>query len=120
MIIIVACGTPRHDQRTLARRMDRRKQFREALDSAHTRTSPNKILIFSAKYGLLGLNDVVEPYTVRLGEEGSVTAEIVSEQARHLSLLPQQEVVEIIGSAKVVSFLSHIFDLEEPGLPEAR
>ena len=114
MIIIVAAGSPRHEERAAARRMDRSRQFSDALAYAHTRTSANRILIFSAKYGLLGLNDVVEPATLRLGEAGSVTTEIIAAQAQQLLFLPQQEAVEVVGSAKVRSFLANIFNISAP------
>jgi hypothetical protein len=50
----------------------------------------NQILILSAKYGLLRLTDWIEPYNLKMGEKGCVTAEAVRQQALDMGLLDEQ------------------------------
>lgn len=57
----------------------------------------DKVLILSAKYGLLELDDPIEPYELRMGTLGCVTSVKVYEQARDKSLLEVQTVVALGG-----------------------
>jgi hypothetical protein len=44
-------------------------------------TEAATILVLSAKYGLVGIDEVIEPYDVKMGDRGSVTAGQVAAQA---------------------------------------
>jgi hypothetical protein len=59
------------------------------------------ILILSAKYGLLGLDDRVEPYNLRMGQPGCVTAAVVAEQARKRKVLHEPDVFALGGEEYV-------------------
>lgn len=55
--------------------------YRACLYYALSLVGREQIFILSAKYGLLALRDVVEPYDLKMGQKGSVTAQQISEQA---------------------------------------
>jgi hypothetical protein len=55
-------------------------------------------LILSAKYGLVTLDRVIEPYDLRAGQPGAVTAQIVRAQAGTLGIL-DAEVTVLAGRA---------------------
>jgi hypothetical protein len=59
------------------------------------------ILILSAKHGLLGLDDRVEPYNLRMGQPGCVTAALVHEQARKRKVLHERDVFALGGEEYV-------------------
>lgn len=46
-----------------------------------------RVLILSALYGLLNLHDPIAPYDMRMGDEGSVSAERLRQQAADLGIL---------------------------------
>jgi len=48
---------------------------------AQTFANNEAIFILSAKYGLLANDDMVQPYSLTLGQAGSVTAHYVNQQA---------------------------------------
>ncbi|MGZ2361479.1 hypothetical protein LRE75_33175 [Streptomyces sp. 372A] len=45
------------------------------------------LLIMSALHGLVALDDLIEPYDLRMGDEGAVTTEKLRQQAANLGLL---------------------------------
>jgi hypothetical protein len=47
---------------------------------------PARVLILSARYGLVELSDMLEPYDVKMSDAGSVTADQVAEQASALGI----------------------------------
>lgn len=55
--------------------------FRSAVAAARTIAAEGRILILSAKHGLIALDALVEAYDVRMGDEGSVEADTLAEQA---------------------------------------
>lgn len=67
---------------------------------ALTNTDADRVYILSAKYGLLALQDVIEPYELVMGQPGSVTASIVAQQARDRKL-SATDVIGIGGSKYV-------------------
>jgi hypothetical protein len=53
---------------------------------------PARILILSALHGLIGLDEVTDPYNLKMGDTGSVTAAALADQARRLGIAPGEEV----------------------------
>lgn len=64
---------------------------------ALTNTDTDRVYILSAKYGLLALQDVIEPYELMMGQPGSVAASTVAQQARDRGL-SMADVIGIGGS----------------------
>jgi len=58
-----------------------------------------RVMILSARYGLLDLDDRVDPYEQRLDEPGAITAEFLRAQADELGLLAAGEVTVLAGAA---------------------
>ncbi len=54
---------------------------------ARTLVNPSAVYILSAKYGLLTLDQEIEPYDLRMGDRGCVTVPTVLLQAATLNLL---------------------------------
>lgn len=97
MLVIVPCGQSKRTTRAQAGVMYTGPYHRDCLDYARSIASPQEILILSAKYGLLRLTDWVEPYDLRMGEPGAVTADVVREQARSLGVLEEHPVIALGG-----------------------
>lgn len=57
---------------------------------------PEQIRILSAKYGLLQLTDVIEPYNLKMGQTGSITTVEVKKQASANGLL-SEDVIALGG-----------------------
>jgi len=70
-------------------------------------TTPDKIYILSAKYGLLKMTDVIEPYNTTLGDPGAISVGKVYEQAKELDLLGDDCIA--IGGRKYVGYCKAIW-----------
>ncbi|WKX02032.1 hypothetical protein Q3O43_29605 (plasmid) [Rhodococcus aetherivorans] len=66
---------------------------RLGLRAAAALTGPNATRILSARFGLVPLHYLIEPYNLRLGQPGSITAERLREQAADQGLLEHRNVV---------------------------
>lgn len=66
---------------------------------AYAEALGGRVLVLSALYGLLELGTVVEPYDLRMGRPGCVSASRVRDQAQSLNLLSEPEVVALGGRA---------------------
>jgi hypothetical protein len=96
MIVIIPCGAKKLDHRTRAGSLYVGAYFRACKRAAFVLAPQSQILILSARYGLLGLDDEVEPYDLRMGQAGSVSIEVVRGQAEQRSLL-DAEVIALGG-----------------------
>src|SRR5690606_30344038 len=90
-VIIVSCGGAKIDttQPVPAGEMytgSYHLALRRAAD-ARTRGRADRVLILSAFHGLLTLHDLIAPYDLRMGDEGSVTGERLRQQAADLGIL---------------------------------
>lgn len=68
-----------------------------------------RIVILSAKYGLLRLGDWVDSYDLRMGARGSVTAARVLQDARRLGLLGDGRVVVALGGKDYTDVCRQVF-----------
>lgn len=74
MIVFLSCVKTKQDHRCRADEMYISPLFKLSLRYAQS-LNPRKIFILSAKYGLLELNDIIDPYELTLnhmGERGNV------------------------------------------------
>ena len=86
---IIPCGKAKLDTAAPARDLYVGGMFRLALDTAEKEAALDggRVLILSALHGLLELDQVVEPYDVKMGDAEAVDAARITEQAVALDLL---------------------------------
>ncbi|MFC4604506.1 DUF6884 domain-containing protein [Rhodococcus kronopolitis] len=100
-LVIVRCGAPKAPTAMPAGQLYTGTYSRLALQAATTLTGddPAAIRIISARWGLLSLDRVVEPYDLRLGQPRSITAAKVRAQASKQRLLDRPNVIVLAGRA---------------------
>lgn len=85
---------------------------RRAADAVAARTGA-RVLILSALHGLLELDELVDPYELRMGAPGSVTADELRRQAVELEL-EDADVTILAGSAYAAAALAVWPDADVP------
>jgi|694.fasta_scaffold67143_4 hypothetical protein len=65
-ITLIACSATKLEKPALAKELYQGSLFKKSLEYALKTTNSKDVYIVSAKYGLVGLNDVIEPYNVTL------------------------------------------------------
>jgi hypothetical protein len=83
-VFIIPCSATKLGEAAPARDLYTSVYFRQALAAAESQA--DRVLILSAKHGLLELDEVVAPYELRMGDPGSVGAETLAAQAVALGL----------------------------------
>ncbi|MFI7608492.1 DUF6884 domain-containing protein [Micromonospora sp. NPDC049366] len=91
---VIPCGGEKLDHAAPARDLYRGSMFRHTLENTERCArmdieqlgKPARVLILSGKYGLVELDQVIEPYDLRMGARGSVTAATLAEQAAALGI----------------------------------
>ncbi len=91
---VIPCGGGKLDRAAPARDLYTGQMFRHTLTNAERLAAcdvaegrgPARVLILSALYGLVELGTVLEPYDLKMGKPGSVTAEQLAEQALRLGI----------------------------------
>lgn len=85
---VIPCGAAKLDQPAPAGRLYTGQHFTHALTSVAALADQDRaaglaarILVLSARHGLIGLDEIVAPYDLRLGEPGSVSTSTLTEQA---------------------------------------
>lgn len=113
MMVIVACGAKKLDREARARDLYVGPYFKTCLAYALAIALAKRIFILSAKYGLVGLSDIIEPYNYRLGRPFAVTEFSLTTQAEQLGLLGQK--VTVLGGRKYVGLCRKVWKkLEAP------
>lgn len=98
MLVIIPCGGKKAAHATHAARLYQGSYFKACARYALSIAKPDQIRILSAKHGLLKLDEIIEPYDLRMGMKGCVTADQVREQAKAQNLLDEQDVTIVAGS----------------------
>jgi len=75
---VIPCGGAKLDNLAPARELYTGSMFKDALRTAEL--IGNRVLILSAKHGLVELDDVLDPYDVKMGDTGSISAREVAAQ----------------------------------------
>lgn len=87
---VIPCGAGKLDHPAPARDLYTGSMFRHTLHSALTCASmddqPARVLILSARYGLLELDEVIAPYDLRMDQPGSITPAQLTDQAAALGI----------------------------------
>ncbi|MBG7697038.1 hypothetical protein HCJ76_02710 [Streptomyces sp. MC1] len=88
---------------------------RKAADALH----PDRLLILSARHGLLDLDDVIEPYDTPHGAADAVTSRVLLEQATVRAIVGLDSVVAL-GGARHISLLRSVWPHVHTPLAGAR
>lgn len=96
-LAVVACGAAKLDHAAPARDLYTGQHFRLALAAAEAITP--RVVILSARYGLLPLDAVAEPYEQRIDQPGAITADELRHQAAALDLRGARDVRVLAGAA---------------------
>lgn len=107
-LVIVACGAKKVEQTTNAGRLYTGALFRSSYIWACSAVGRDRILILSAKHGLLHPDDLVDPYDVRLGDPNSISVDGVQVQAIDLGLIDEPEVI-VVGGKDYVRFARRVW-----------
>lgn len=97
-LVLIPCGNRKSPKRQPAYALYQGGYFKICLRYALSITTKDKVFIVSAKHGLLGLYDEVDPYNLLMGQPGSITADKVREQAIARDIVNEPEVVIVAGS----------------------
>lgn len=99
---VIPCGAHKLDHPAAARDLYTGPMFRHTLTAAQANAEHDtqaRILILSAKHGLITLDTVLAPYDLRMDQPGSITAETLAEQALALGIDFGSEVYAFLPAA---------------------
>ena len=92
LVVVVPCGGRKRPHASPAGEMYVGSYHRACRRYAE-RVGADRVLILSARHGLVGLDEVIEPYDLRMGQAGSMTGADVRRQAQELDLLDADAVL---------------------------
>ncbi len=99
-LVVIPCGSRKLDRPAQAADLyigSYHRACRKAADALR----PDRLLILSARYGLLDLDDIVEPYDAPHGTTDAVTAQLILEQAKLRDIVLLDPVVALGGAQHV-------------------
>lgn len=96
-LVVVPCGARKRAHPAAAKDLYISSYQQLCLRAAYALTAPANIRILSGRHGLLELDTVIEPYNMRLGEPGSVTADDIFDQATATGIIDAPDVVALAG-----------------------
>lgn len=79
---IITCDSKKLTKPSIAQNMYIGSFFKTQLQWAKKHFNRNNIFILSAKYGLLKLDDLIEPYDLKMGDKNSVNLQTISKQIK--------------------------------------
>lgn len=106
-LIVIPCGARKLDRRARAADMYVGSYHRACRRAAEA-LRPDRLLILSARHGLLGPDDEIEPYDTPHGAAGAVSALLVREQAAQRGIERLDPVV-ILGGARHVALAKAVW-----------
>ena len=80
-IVVIPCGGAKLTHPAPAAELYTGSMFQDALRTARMLTSDSDIFILSARYGLVTLDQILEPYDIKMGDAGSIHVDDVRLQA---------------------------------------
>jgi hypothetical protein len=83
-LVIIPCGGAKLTESAPAAELYIGSMFADTLRTARTMTSDENIRILSAKHGLVKLDTILEPYDVKMGDNGSIPNHLLALQAHEL------------------------------------
>ncbi|MFC8257818.1 DUF6884 domain-containing protein [Streptomyces sp. NPDC057291] len=106
-LVVIPCGSRKLGRRARAADMyvgSYHRACRKAADALQ----PDRLLILSARHGLLDLDDVIEPYDTPHGAADAITAQVLLQQATMRDIVLLDPVVAL-GGARHVSLVRTIW-----------
>lgn len=107
MIVVIPCGAKKLNREAMAKDMYIGSYARMCLRYARSIAPDDRIYILSAKYGLLRLTDIIQPYSLTLGQYGCVSPQQVRLQAEKFGILKEDCVA--VGGKRYVELCKLIF-----------
>jgi len=98
MIVIVPCGHLKASHATTAEQMYVGRYHKAGMKYAQFMAPRENIYILSAKYGLMTLDTVIEPYDLKMGDVGSIGAYTIKQQAIRFGIL-NESVIALGGKS---------------------
>ncbi|WP_329557026.1 DUF6884 domain-containing protein [Streptomyces sp. NBC_00696] len=99
-LVVIPCGSRKLDHPARAADLYT-GSYHRACRTAAEALRPDRLLILSARYGLLDLDDVIEPYDTPHGTKESVTAQLLLEQAMLRNIVRLDPVIALGGARHV-------------------
>ncbi|MFJ9248516.1 DUF6884 domain-containing protein [Streptomyces sp. NPDC101776] len=99
-LVVIPCGSRKLDRPARAADLYIGSYHRACRGAAEA-LRPDRLLILSARYGLLDLDDVVEPYDTPHGTTDAVTSQLVLEQATLRGIVHLDPVLALGGARHV-------------------
>jgi hypothetical protein len=97
-VVVIPCGAAKLDHAAPAAELYTGSYHRACARAAAALTATGgTVVILSALHGLVPLDRVLAPYEMRMGDSGSVTADVLREQARELGLDRADDVTILAG-----------------------
>lgn len=106
-LVVIGCGASKRAERCAAGSLYTGPYFGSCLATARAIAPAGRVLILSAKHGLLALSDEVDPYDLTIGQPGAVTPARVAEQASERGITGQH--VTALCSARYAAILRHVW-----------
>jgi len=118
-IVLISCVSKKLNVKSSAQKIYISPLFQKNLKYAKS-LNPNKIFILSAKYGLLNLNDLIEPYNKTLNKmnmfEKKEWANLVLIQLKKVTNLEKDEFIFLAGKNYRQFLIPHIKQYKVPML----
>lgn len=118
-LVVIPCGGKKRPTRSKARYLYTGPYHQACQEFALSLAPDSRVLILSAKYGLVGMDEVIAPYDLTMGDEGSVSGDFVAGQADDRGLLGLDANggrVVALGGAKYVRICKSVWPLCETPL----
>jgi cytoplasmic iron level regulating protein YaaA (DUF328/UPF0246 family) len=116
-IVLISCGSQKLDKKTKAENLYTGTLFKLSLQFAK-KQKHDEIFILSAKHGLLGLNDEIEPYDVTLNnmpeKDRKSWADGVLKQLNNKFSLKNDHFIILAGSLYRQFLLPELYSYEIP------
>jgi hypothetical protein len=103
-VVVIPCSSRKLAHRAPARELYVGSYHRAARRAAEALTRSERVLILSGRYGLLSLDQTVEPYEQRIDAPGAVRVEVLHGQLQRRDLLRRRTVV-LAGGAYAAPLL---------------
>jgi hypothetical protein len=104
--LIIPCGKDKASEPKPAKKLYTGRMYLHTLATVlavaawcEQRGIPVRIFILSALHGLIGLDEEIAPYDLKMGDDGSVTPAVLADQARQLGLAPGEVVCAFLPRA---------------------
>lgn len=115
LVVVVPCGGAKLDHAAPAGELYVGSYHRACRRAAAA--LGGRVVILSAKYGFVGLDEELEPYELRIDEAGAIDEHELERSARRLGLVGARRVVVLAGGAYTRAARSVFPDAEAPLVP---